>query len=506
MMRPFLVLAVGAATLHAQQTLNVDLGGGQRMEFIRVEPGTFSQGSPEGLAGRGPDELVREVKITRPFYMAKLPVTRGQFARFVQATNFRTEAEKGTSGGFGWESGKLVQNKRYTWRTPGFPQTDEHPVVMVDFTDATAFCTWLSRQSGRKIALPAEAQWEFASLGGGNAGEAWHAGNSPGGTQPAGSNAPNGYGLQDMLGNAWEWCEDWYAPYASGPVADPMQTNKNLSDKPRRVLRGGAFSRPAAEARPAKRFRNDPGSRNADNGFRVVAFDAPVAPAATPPVRPATPPTPKLELDTPPSANEPAPPVRNRPQPASDYSHHHAEPETSSTGSRLGMWAMLGVAGAAIIMILRKFIGSRTNFDSVGGLGAGLATSMASSIHKPRQSDDAFRIRVKEDGFWVMGDVPVGTLLKAEWVGTSTSSSRTFEYRPGADGHFVFTGNRPMSVSVSQVGGSRDNDLDPGLTGMAGLAGMAIGDRDDRDRRAEEEREREERRRRGISSGFPSAY
>ena len=164
-MRCILLLFAVVSSVHAQQAVRLPLGGGVDMELVRIESGNFTQGEPV--------DVRREVNLTKPFYIGKFPVTRGQFARFVAATNYRTESEKGVSGGFGWEGGKLVQKKQYTWRTPGFSQTDEHPVVMVDFSDAKAFCSWLSRMSGRTISLPTEAQWEYAARAGTTT-PAWH--------------------------------------------------------------------------------------------------------------------------------------------------------------------------------------------------------------------------------------------------------------------------------------------------------------------------------------------
>jgi sulfatase modifying factor 1 len=271
--------------------LVLDLGGGT-LEARRVAHGVFSMGSAAGEAGHDKDEEPpHPVTLTKDFWIGKYPVTRGQFAKFVADTRYVTDAEKGQAGGAGWDGkpvdgGKapnLVQRKDFTWRNPGFTQTDAHPVVLVSYGDATAFVGWATRKSGKRVRLPTEAEWEFAARAGtttawsgGIAAEndpasyGWFKPNAGNGTRPVGQKKPNPLGIFDMSGDVMQWCRDVYAPYHEGALVDPETTTVNGNEPERRVLRGGSWFRDPKRGRSAARYKNVPGSRMADNGFRVV--------------------------------------------------------------------------------------------------------------------------------------------------------------------------------------------------------------------------------------------
>jgi formylglycine-generating enzyme required for sulfatase activity len=278
--------------ISAEASLTFDLGEQVSLELVLIKHGSFQMGSPSGEAKRNEDETQHTVSITKDYYIGKFPVTLAQFDRFIGETQYRTEAEAGRSGGYGWDGSKLKQEPRFNWRTTGFEQQGDQPVTTVSYADAMEFCHWLSQKTKRTISLPTEAQWEYACRAGTTT--AWHNGNdaatageiawfkprAQNATHPVDSLKPNSWGLY-IGGNVNEWCRDWYGPYAPGPTTDPEQKNSGLSDKPRRVLRGGSWLRDVQYTRSAARFRNDPGSRNADNGFRIVCV-VPLEPASGP--------------------------------------------------------------------------------------------------------------------------------------------------------------------------------------------------------------------------------
>src|SRR5262249_10568751 len=136
------------------------------MNLLLIPRGKFLMGSPKGEEDRLDEELQHEVEITQPFYLGKHEVTVGQFKAFVKDTNYVTEAEKDGKGGRAFDGKEFVQKPEFTWKNLPFAQSDDHPVVVVSWNAAVAFCAWLSKKDGKTYRLPTEAEWEYACRGG----------------------------------------------------------------------------------------------------------------------------------------------------------------------------------------------------------------------------------------------------------------------------------------------------------------------------------------------------
>jgi len=123
------------------------------VEFVLVPGGEFMMGSAAGSRSEQPVHK----KSVADFWLGRTEVTVAQFRRFVEATGYRTDAEQ-SGGSFAIRSpGEWVLIEGRTWRTPGFEQTDDHPVVCVSWNDTTAFALWAG------FRLPSEAEWEYAA-------------------------------------------------------------------------------------------------------------------------------------------------------------------------------------------------------------------------------------------------------------------------------------------------------------------------------------------------------
>jgi len=294
-----------------QKERKVDLGG-VTMSFILVPPGAFKMGTSneeigallakhpglrrEFLAGESP---LHKVTISRSFYMGQHEVTVGQFRRFVEATGYKTDAERGVRfrGAGVYADGKKELAPGASWRNPYFKQADDHPVVCMSWNDSRKFAEWLNgvdkgKPAGWVYRLPTEAEWEYAARGPQSFIYPW--GNTWDGhrcnfadktsgipegdkatddgcarTAPVGSFSPKGdspFGICDMAGNVGEWCEDRHGPYAEPEQTDPVgpETGEH------RVLRGGSWGDSPRLVRAAVRCRCYFDIRCDAYGFRLV--------------------------------------------------------------------------------------------------------------------------------------------------------------------------------------------------------------------------------------------
>jgi len=280
-------------------------------EYRLIKAGSFMMGSPlsgEEVVKKYPTSIdakffnvpQHKVTLTQDFYLGKYPVTRGEFKRFVEATGYKTTAEKEGSAYTLSKDGSWEDVKGASWKNPGFEQTDRHPVVCVSYDDALAYIAWLNKSSkpeddlnGLKptYRLPTEAEWEYACRAGTKTEFFWGDDEEDGKgylnatgkdegykysfsfvdgytdqTSPVGSFKPNPWGLYDMLGEVCEWTSDWYEDYPNGSVTDP----KGATSGSYRVLRGGSWLDSPASCRCACRGCGAPEGRDARCGMRVA--------------------------------------------------------------------------------------------------------------------------------------------------------------------------------------------------------------------------------------------
>jgi len=320
------VLAVAAATTvfagsdELPRAGTTATGARDGLTWVHVPAGVFEMGCVEG-DGCGDDRADEKprhaVRLGSGFWMSRTEVTVAAFRRFVADTAHRTTAERDGWSPF-FDGKRLVTQPGLHWRTPGFAQGEDHPVVDVSWYDAEAFCSWAG---GR---LPSEAEWEYAARGGAP-GRRYVWGDQPvplvsgvkqanladdetrrvyAGwktvpwyddghtyTAPAGSFPANGFGLVDMAGNAAEWCADWYdeRAYPAGARAEPLLDPRGPAVGEQRVVRGGSWVDDMAYMSVSRRYFDAPATHNAFIGFRCVREARPdnAAGAALP--RPASP-------------------------------------------------------------------------------------------------------------------------------------------------------------------------------------------------------------------------
>jgi formylglycine-generating enzyme required for sulfatase activity len=245
-------------------------------EMVFIAAGEFSMGSEE----LGDDERPVHQVYLDDFWLDRYEVTNERFARFVAETDYQTDAEK---AGWGWVriDSEWEEVDDANWRHPRGPDSGiedkmDHPVVLVSWNDADAYCRWAGKQ------LPTEAQWEKAARGPGlnsSHNYAWgdtfdasRANTRESGlndTTPVGSYSPQGdspYGAADMTGNVWEWVSDWYD---SSYYSQSLPTNPfGPAGGTYKVLRGGSWLFDEVYARTAFRYNVSPDYTYDFTGFR----------------------------------------------------------------------------------------------------------------------------------------------------------------------------------------------------------------------------------------------
>ena len=220
-----------------------DLGKDVKLEMILIPAGKFVMGSPASEKGHRINETQHEVTLTKPFYMGKYEVTQEQ-----------------------WDA--VMVNNRSFYRGPKLP------VTSVSWENCQEFIKKLNAKTSGGYRLPTEAEWEYSCRAGTITAYSYgdsitkNDSNVEGlSTKVVGSYKPNAFGLYDMHGNVWEWCEDWKVDYPKEAVIDPKgpEAGKN------RVLRGGSFTGVGMHSRSANWFDNLPSTWNIDYlGFRLA--------------------------------------------------------------------------------------------------------------------------------------------------------------------------------------------------------------------------------------------
>ncbi|MER7243531.1 formylglycine-generating enzyme family protein [Kribbella sp. NPDC000426] len=287
--------------------------GEHGIEQVVLESGSFAMGNTNGDENAGDGETPVHTVELSPYSIDATSVTNADFARFVDASGYRTEAEifgysavfhlalaaepdelMGPASGTPWWAGVRGAD----WRHPGGSRSDldgldDHPVVHVSWNDAIAYCKWAGRR------LPTEAEWEYASRGGLDGArypwgdelidDEWRCniwqGDFPRSnteedgfltTAPVRTFEPNGYGMWQMVGNVWEWCGDWFGPryYKFSPTENPIGPSLGAA----RVIRGGSYLCHISYCnryRNAARSSNTPESSMGNAGFRTVGLTRP---------------------------------------------------------------------------------------------------------------------------------------------------------------------------------------------------------------------------------------
>jgi formylglycine-generating enzyme required for sulfatase activity len=297
-------MAIDPMTPRRDQSVTNSIG----MHFAKMPAGEFEMGAPASDNMASTDEFPQHhVRIAHSFLIGIHEVTVGQFRSFVNATKYRTAAQSEPSSGFDDKTQTFQYDQLgFNWESLGWKQTDDHPVLNVTWFDAVKFCEWLSKKESNAYRLPTEAEWEYACRAGtaerfifGDSVDTlrtianvqdkslvekrprfsnsefstylkgpvpWNDGYPF--SAPVGRFEPNKSGLYDMLGNANEWCADYYQNdyYNVSPPTDPRGPESGKG----RVIRGGSFLHQPRHCRITQRVAGSPTYHNYITGFRVV--------------------------------------------------------------------------------------------------------------------------------------------------------------------------------------------------------------------------------------------
>jgi len=262
--------------------------------MIEILPGRVVMGADRAEWAAGEDEFPRhEVGVRKSFRISQTQVTRGAFLAFVAVTGYQRTGACRVSSDAGW-----VDDRSADWRTPGYAQSDLHPVVCVSWMDAQAYIDWLNRESGGSYRLPTESEWALAARAGSTGRNFW--GDSAYDsctygnvndlsaknksvkvaepcddgylyTSPVGSFMPNGFGLYDIQGNAWEWVADcWTGDYNGHPLDGSAMQNSE-GECAQRVARGGSWYDTPGPVRLEAREHRPAATAMSFIGFRLAA-------------------------------------------------------------------------------------------------------------------------------------------------------------------------------------------------------------------------------------------
>ena len=262
---PFIIFFIATSLNLFNEMKKMDCVQLSGIVFVYIPAGEFIMGSKKG----GFDEKPEHKVYVDAIYMSKHEVTFTQYDLFCKKTGRKKTSDAGYARG--------------NWKKMGIEVLPDDlklgrgnlPVINVSWHDAKAYCYWLSKKTGEKIRLPYEAEWEYACRAGTLGAHydninsiAWHEGNSYMKTHLVMKKQPNSFGLYDMLGNVWEWCEDLYDPcfYEKGNGKNLEGPNKGSY----RVVRGGSWINKPQVCAAHRRRGCHPENSGSGLGFRLV--------------------------------------------------------------------------------------------------------------------------------------------------------------------------------------------------------------------------------------------